>query len=160
MIHLGQILPHSEFGQWLTRLARQAEVIVEVGTWHGEGSTRCIANGLARPSQRFWTVEQDTNVCERARSRYNDLRITFVNAHCLDVIDKLPATIDLLLLDGHDEQTDAEFDALWERCKWIALDDTCTRKNKRQVEILIQKQWKRIAGCDTERHGWAIFQRP
>jgi len=74
----GQILPGSKFGNVLTDLAKQATFIVEIGTWHGEGSTRCLANGLTRPEQRLWTVESDKAVHEGAKARYSDPRITFL----------------------------------------------------------------------------------
>lgn len=55
----GQILPGSEFGNLLTHLATESEMIVEIGTWFGGGSTKCLQLGLVRPSQRFVTVEFD-----------------------------------------------------------------------------------------------------
>lgn len=157
---LGQILPDSAFGRKLTELARQSETIVEVGTWHGEGSTRCLANGLVRPTQRFWTIEQDKACWEEARARYLDKRITFINAHVIEIFRDLAIPIDLLLLDGHDEQTDDEFDAVHAKCGIIALDDTNERKNRRQLKLLTDWRWKLVASDSNDRNGWAIFQRP
>lgn len=54
----GQILPDSPFGRVLTDLASQSENILEVGTWKGGGSTRCIAEGMRKGSV-FVTVEAD-----------------------------------------------------------------------------------------------------
>lgn len=48
---------------------------------------------------------------------------------CPNVLHELPQDIDLLLLDGGEFSTKAEFDLLSPRCtKWVVLDDTKTRK--------------------------------
>lgn len=48
---------------------------------------------------------------------------------CPNVLHELPQDIDLLLLDGGEFSTKAEFDLLSPRCtKWVILDDTKTRK--------------------------------
>lgn len=66
----GQILPGSEFGNLLTRLATEAEVIVEIGTWYGGGSTKCLQLGMIRPGQKLFTVELDAEKARLASSDY------------------------------------------------------------------------------------------
>ena len=45
---LGQVLPSSSLGLWITALATDPEVSValEIGTWKGEGSTRCLVDAI------------------------------------------------------------------------------------------------------------------
>lgn len=157
----GQVLPDTRLGHWLTALAAQSSVIVEIGTWKGLGSTLCIANGLCHSKQHFYTIEADEACWNEARSRYNDSRIHFVKGHCLEVLDKLPSRIDLLLLDGHDETTDAEFDALASRATIIVLDDTKTRKNARQRGLILENpsRFSLIADYPDDRNGWLAARR-
>lgn len=158
--NLGQILPGSTFGNLLTSLAERSEIILEVGTWHGEGSTRCLASGLCRPEQQLWTVEQDLACYEEARSRHVDPRIRFVCGKTLEVIDVLPSNMDLLLLDGDDLSTYQEWQALAPRSRWVAMDDTNEQKNRTSRAESIQAGWKILADHPEDRNGWAVFERP
>lgn len=158
----GQILPGSEFGDLLTELAKQCERIVEIGTWHGLGSTLCLSRGLVRTTQRLWTIEQSYEMWTEARGYYpREHRMRFLCAHAVDVIDELPNGIDLVLLDGHDEQTDFEFDLLLPKLtRFVALDDTNVRKNQRQVRLATEWGWRVIKiGAPGVRHGWAVYER-
>lgn len=74
----GQILPESNFGQVLTRLASLSNTIVEIGCWHGGGSTKCLAAGLVRPEQRMWSIDQSPEMVKEARVVNPDERITFL----------------------------------------------------------------------------------
>lgn len=74
----GQILPHSTFGRTLTRLAMNSNTIVELGCWHGGGSTKCLADGLVRPEQRMWSIDTSPQMIAEARGRNPDERITFL----------------------------------------------------------------------------------
>lgn len=157
---LGQILPESDFGQWLTRISRDCDKIVEIGTWRGMGSTLCIANGLVRPEQLFITIEKDVARWWEAKRRHKDKRILFLRGDALNLIHLLPNKIDLLLFDGDDLTTNDEFDALKDRCLHVALDDTNETKNRRQMELLSKDDaWTLVAGNNKDRNGWAIFKR-
>lgn len=50
----GQIQLHSEFGSFLTEIVQDVryKTILEVGTWKGNGTTRCIVEGLIKRFQR------------------------------------------------------------------------------------------------------------
>lgn len=74
----GQILPESNFGRVLTRLAEHSNTIVELGCWRGGGSTRCLAAGLVRPEQRMWSIDISPQMIAEARERNPDVRITFL----------------------------------------------------------------------------------
>jgi predicted O-methyltransferase YrrM len=158
----GQILPDSEFGDLLTSLATQSQTILEIGTWHGKGSTLCLARGLKRPDQHMWTVDRDKAVWEEARGYYkHEPRITFLNARTVDVLTQLPIEFDLVLFDGADEDTNEEFDLLLPRLnRFVALDDTNVQKNERQVKLLTAWNWKLIKHRTGDRNGWAVFERP
>jgi methyltransferase family protein len=155
----GQILPGSAFGNALTELARKSSTIVEAGTWHGQGSTKCLAAGLEHPDQRMWSIEPD-NTCfsEASTCWQHESRITFIHGHTLDVLDQLPDRIDLLLLDGDDWTSFAECGALHSRCKWIALDDTNEMKNKNTRESLMAEGWIVLHDEPRDRHGWTVFE--
>lgn len=159
----GQILPGSAFGDLLTELTKRSERIVEIGTWHGLGSTLCLSRGLLRATQLMWTIEQDKAVCEKAQRHYRDKpRIMFLNMRGVEALEHLPSEIDLMLFDGHDEHTDTEFDLYLPRLtRFVALDDTNTRKNARQLGVLRDAlRWRVVRHCPEERNGWAVFERP
>jgi hypothetical protein len=75
---IGQILPESNFGRVLTRLAKNSNTIVELGCWRGGGSTKCLADGLVRPEQRMWSIDTSPQMIAEARDRNPDDRITFL----------------------------------------------------------------------------------
>jgi len=156
----GQILPSSTFGEWLIKCAYGANTIVEVGTWHGLGSTLCLSMGLVRPEQRLWTIEEDMDRHTEAQTYYNDPRITFIHGQALEVLDQLPPVIDLLLLDGDDLTTDREWNALKDRTFTVALDDTRERKNRRQRELILSDpEWRVLVDVWQDRNGWMIAAR-
>lgn len=157
----GQILPDSEFGDLLTELSKKSETILEIGTWHGQGSTLCLARGLVRPTQRMWSVDKSKAMRDEAASYYpSERRIQFLNVEAIEILDELPS-MHLVLFDGDDESTDAEFDAILPRLsKYVALDDTNVRKNSRQVNILKQcLGWRVVKHRTGDRNGWAVFEK-
>lgn len=160
MSERGQIEPSSEFGQELTRLAKDSERIVEIGSFFGEGSTLCLAHGLIRPTQRMYVVEQSQEMWFASSRFHQDHRIRFIREHTFEALSELPPFIDLMLFDGGDLTTDQEFDLLYSRCgKYIALDDINERKNRRQFAAL---KFLRpiIRECHYDRNGWAVFGPP
>lgn len=74
----GQILPESNFGQVLTKLASLSNTIVEIGCWRGGGSTKCLALGLVRPDQRMWSIDISPEMVAEAKAGNPDPRITFL----------------------------------------------------------------------------------
>lgn len=76
----GQIRPESAFGSLLTRLAEESDIIVEIGTFFGNGSTLCLWKGLKRPEQRLITFEVDAAKITIAKAFYPaEKRIEFVH---------------------------------------------------------------------------------
>lgn len=55
----GQINLDSNFGKLIYMLARQQNTIVEIGTWNGLGSTKCIIEALKTRTDnyQFYTIE-------------------------------------------------------------------------------------------------------
>lgn len=74
----GQILPDTNMGRVLTRLAMNSNTIVELGCWRGGGSTKCLASGLVRPDQRMFAIDTSPQMIAEARERNPDERITFL----------------------------------------------------------------------------------
>lgn len=74
----GQILPESNFGQVLTKLASLSNTIVEIGCWRGGGSTKCLALGLVRPEQKMWSIDISPEMVAEAKAGNPDPRITFL----------------------------------------------------------------------------------
>lgn len=190
----GQIRPGSPFGDCLTRIAMESEVIVETGTWMGLGSTYCIALGLIRPTQHFWTVEMCKPQYDHARAFYLDEpRITLIHGTLVlpeevppftypdpefkkyydieteinkttpYVLDQIPLQIDLLLIDGGAWSGPVEFQKLWQRANYIAMDDTNPEresKNDANRRFLLKRpDWKCIEDHLKDRNGWAVFKR-
>lgn len=159
----GQIHPNSKFGKVLTELAKASNNIVEIGTWRGLGSTKCLHLGMVRPDQRMWTIELCEAQHNEAKTYYDDPRIRFllgtlvrawevpafeypdqsfkqyydveveINANAPYVFRKLPETIDLLLIDGGSWSGEIEFKKLAPRSKIIALDDTNPKREIKNV---------------------------
>jgi len=76
------------------------------------------------------------------------------------VNDKVPDSIDFLILDGSEFATRAEFLKLRDRSKHIFLDDTSIRKNKlNRQELLDDPRFEVIEDHPSDRNGWALFSR-
>lgn len=77
-----------------------------------------------------------------------------------NVLDSVPNQIDLLLLDGGEFSTYAEFLLLQPRVsKWLLLDDTKVRKGFKIVELLKEQTDFHLVYESDERNGVAIFRR-
>lgn len=68
----GQMGLGGRIGSELNGLARRPDVekVLEIGTYDGEGSTYCIADGLSRSTGRLRSMEVDAGLYRRARSFY------------------------------------------------------------------------------------------
>lgn len=74
----------------------------------------------------------------------------------------LPKDIDVLLLDGGEFTSYAEYKRLAARAKVIFLDDAQTAIKNRRVrqEMLASGEWKTIIDVAGERNGWGVYCRP
>ena len=78
--NVGQITPECNMGKFLTDIAKNSELstYLEVGTWNGLGSTRCIIDGLKQRAPyakkyTFYSLECNTDKCNYARELYKDI---------------------------------------------------------------------------------------
>lgn len=70
---------------------------------------------------------------------------------------------EVVLLDGAEYLTQFEFDRVFKACPSVQvylLDDTLTAKTPFINSYLLNDpDWTRVAYSDTERNGWAVFER-
>jgi hypothetical protein len=76
------------------------------------------------------------------------------------VLEQVPQFVDLLILDGGEFSSQAEFFALRDRIAgWVILDDIRTRKNKKVFSFLVRDDSFCLMWVTDERNGAAIFRR-
>jgi hypothetical protein len=203
----GQINNNTEFGQILYDLSCNKEYTsyVEIGTWDGQGSTKCIMDGLLsrkdlsilyslETNKKFYDIAcdywapqlamydvpklnliygriveatdissvEDIQQYDEYDSRYLDWRSEDEENYqkCENVIDKLPEQIDVLLLDGGEFTSYAEYSVLKDRTKVLVLDDTRVYKNKKvRSELIGNDNWKLLYDNLQDRNGTTIFER-
>ena len=94
----GQITLKSKIGQFLFMAGKNKTIqsYLEVGTWNGYGSTRCIIEGLKRrnedtPSYVFYSLECNPEKCKQAQDLYKDIP----NVHILNEVflNNMPSDI-------------------------------------------------------------------
>jgi hypothetical protein len=76
------------------------------------------------------------------------------------VLDNLPPSIDLLLLDGGEFSSWAEFVTLKDRLsKWLFLDDTHVRKNRAVRDWALNSPESPFISVfeSDDRNGWSVF---
>lgn len=80
--------------------------------------------------------------------------------HSRNVLNELPETIDLLILDGGEYTTYPEWIKLKDRTKIVVLDDSAILKCQRiRQEILDSNQYITLHDDLEDRNGYAVFQR-
>jgi hypothetical protein len=102
----------------------------------------------------------DRNLSDDERFWIEGDRASILGAPC--VLDQVPDTIDLLLLDGGEFSTWSEFEVLRNRLtKYLFLDDTQVRKNRAVQKWLLTSPDSRfvLAYESTDRNGWSVFIR-
>jgi len=208
----GQINRGSNPGEFIYKLGKDPKnkTFVEIGTWNGEGSTKCFMDALLErdddsilhsieshsvfydKAKIFWlpvtnsfrgeklnlilgriiepseimTIEEINN-CEIGPPPHSDWQdwhsgdiMWYNKKDCVNVIDELPESIDVLLLDGGEFSSYAEYEKLKDRCKIILLDDSNTLKNYYvKKEMLKSKNWKILQDYSNERNGFIGFER-
>lgn len=101
--NVGQITMNCNMGKYLHGVAKDASItsILEVGTWNGRGSTRCIASGLAArdasaPPCVFYSLECNPDKCKAAQELYASqpnihiLNEVFLNDQPADIEEIFP----------------------------------------------------------------------
>ena len=68
---MGQINIDSKFGEYLFNLAsdKQYKTFLEVGTWNGQGSTKCLLSGILQnnPDAKLYSLEANPNMFQQAK---------------------------------------------------------------------------------------------
>jgi hypothetical protein len=89
----GQINLEQEFGQIIFQLASNIEnqVLVDIGTWNGLGSTRCFIEGMKNnKSSKLFTIENNSEKMEAAKKIWSELietenlDVNFLNGSLID----------------------------------------------------------------------------
>tara|TARA_R110000851_G_scaffold6661_1_gene26664 strand:+ start:3099 stop:3758 length:660 start_codon:yes stop_codon:yes gene_type:complete len=201
----GQINRGTFFGDQIYSLSfnNNFKNYVEVGTWNGQGSTKCFMDALLQRNDEstLYSLEANAEFYNQAKRYWDPLVLTvrtitpklhllygriieageLVSAEevlthsrfhqhpwlqwrnrnikeygqCENVIHQLPAEIDVLLLDGGQFSTRAEFHRLKDRTKIVLLDDTQSFKTERAREDMITDpdNWTTIFDDVYDRHG-------
>jgi hypothetical protein len=198
----GQINGGTFLGNMINVLSRMDQFInyVEVGTWNGQGSTKCFMDGLnvrQDDDSCLFSIEADKMFYEQAKQYWSSLKLNqpqklkllcgrIIELHelisvdethslepewkiadvenyeeCENIIDKLPDVIDVLLLDGGEFSTYAEFEKLKGRTNVILLDDTVCTKNKKVRANIIEDGdvWKIVYDNPQDRNGVMVVCR-
>jgi hypothetical protein len=83
--NIGQITPESEIGNKIIDFVSNDSVhsILEIGTWNGHGSTRCIIEGLKQKNSFvFYSLEANADKSAYAKNLYKDID----NVHILNEV--------------------------------------------------------------------------
>lgn len=83
----GQLGASTPVGQFLTKIVQNPEFknFIEVGTWSGRGSTKCIMNGLVQRSDKtsFYSLEADKGRCQSGQDFWATQEKGNVDLHLL-----------------------------------------------------------------------------
>lgn len=207
----GQIGRDSDFGKKIYELCKLEHVntIVEIGTWNGQGSTKCVMDALIEKiteKTEFYSLEANKEMYEKAKIYWDNflslrnfiIKEKIILLHgkiiekndlmsieelkklvdydsrwdiwleedkksldsCKNVLKQIPEKIDLLILDGGEFSTLAEFKILGKRSKYIACDDTRMLKCREIRNILLKdEQHVCLVDNQNERNGFSIFKK-
>lgn len=201
----GQINIGTELGDIIYELCKRDDIIniVDIGTWNGLGSTRCIYQSIIDNSKKNYVVksiEASTHLYEIAKNNIPQLdNFTLINGRIIEstdlvdidkcsdhffteysrdmqkgwlqddiknynnisnVLSELPKKIDLLILDGGEFSSLAEFNILKDITRFIILDDTKCIKNY-EVSNLIRdnKESYNIIVDSNDRNGFLVAEK-
>ncbi len=197
-MEIGQINRGSRCGEAIFELCCRPTVqnVIEVGTWNGMGSTKCVIDAMSINSNLcFTSIESNTAWHSKAISNLRDASDVFGNRLRLvhgtlspidsldtdnlinqeaqwladdkrnigtapDVRGVMPAGIDVAILDGGEFSGWADYCAIKDSAKYIVIDDTKTRKNRRVRESLLSNpEFLTVFDEQGDRYGWCIFER-
>lgn len=147
-------------------MAKRSQPCVAFSLEANEGFFRIAQNNLGRRAQVeliFGTIvsAEDLDTADLSLAEQGWLEQDLADlGRAPIVLDRLPEKIDLLILDGGEFSSWAEFETLEDRLRsYLVLDDVNVRKNKR-VEAFVRgkAEWSLLAkGGD--RNGWSIWER-
>jgi hypothetical protein len=90
---------------------------------------------------------------------YSQDQVDYRESPC--VVDSLPSSVDVIVLDGGEFSTTEDWEVLKTRNPWIAaLDDTAVIKCQAiREELLNDPRYIVIHDHSEDRNGWAVFER-
>lgn len=203
---VGQINRGSKLGEIIYNLCLQDDVrnIVEIGTWNGMGSTKCIYDALSEKKEYLvYSLECNKefyNICiknyeslpnlnnfnivlgtiispdENIDPMYNFDDVFFKEysrniqrswyiqdlENCKNVpnvLNIIPDVIDLLILDGGEFSSLAEYQKLKDRTTYFILDDTNTIKNNEVSNIIRNDKGYQVIHDSNERNGFLVAKK-
>lgn len=195
----GQIQITDSLGKWIFDLCKREDVktIVEIGTWNGQGSTRCVYEAIKGTGKILYSLEIDSEMYKQAIAEYplNDPNLKLIYGKVTDavidlndypayffsqyskpvheswlkvdltrakkapvVLPSLPTAIDLLILDGGEFFSEAEYRLLKDRSRIIVADDTGCIKNFKVRQDMI-KHRKIIVDAPSMRNGFVVCEK-
>lgn len=204
---LGQINRNNFLGNLIYEYASRPDIIniVDIGTWNGYGSTKCIIDAFidTKKNNKFMSIEANKEQFLQAQNNLSTYT-QYVNlvygtiagvddlisiesieesnrffrlyskslqlqwrqhsvselSQAPDVTYLIPSTIDLLILDGGEYSTYAEFLKLKDRTKIFILDDTETFKNCYTKEYILNnpKTFNVLYNNTSERQGILVAE--
>jgi len=192
----GQINRGSILGEKVYNLAKRNDVntIVDIGTFNGMGSTKCIYDAVKGTEKLVYSLECNKDRWEEAKrnlgklpKNFNLIHGTIVDSNELisilenlkneifkdwlradlawlestpNVLNQLPEKIDLCIIDGGEFSGHKEFLKLWQRCRFIVLDDTLTNKHSESRKFILDRLGKFTILSDNlkERNGFLICE--
>jgi hypothetical protein len=201
---VGQIMRGSDLGNIIYDLCAQDDIknIVDIGTWNGMGTTKCIYDSIIENNKKDYMVislesnpifyeiavgnipkidnfnlvlgrivEEDELIdveeCDDSFFNNSDrdpqrgwLLDDITNYKMIEnVLDIIPITIDLLILDGGEFSSLSEYNKLKDRTKYIILDDTNTIKNNKVADIIRKNNDYKIIADSNSRNGYLIAKK-
>lgn len=191
----GQINRGSELGEIIYDYAKNKKYksFLEIGTWNGEGSTRCFIDGLLTRNDEYSFISLETSKdFFDAATAYNKkilnpkINIVYgriienedlitdspIDRHkqflkedqfdysiCPNVWENIQRQFDVVLLDGGEFSTFAEYKKLEPLTKIFLLDDSKMLKNNLVVKSLSENNnWTQIKNSNA-RNGFAIYEK-
>jgi hypothetical protein len=116
-----------------------------------------LFGSILKPSE-IPTVEQISHKQGFIKEWYDQDVQAITTSAC--VLDQIPSEIDMLILDGGEYTTYAEFVILKSRTKIVFLDDTTTFKcSLIRQELLVDPAYLCVADVVNDRNGYAVFRK-
>jgi hypothetical protein len=204
---VGQVNRGSKLGEIIYNLCLQDDIknIVEIGTWNGMGTTKCIYDAISEKKGEYlvYSLECNTEFHNIALINYknlpklnnfnmilgtiitpeenkdpkNNYEDIFFNQYSREVqnywylqdlenckkvpnvLSIIPDSIDLLILDGGEFSSFAEYQKLKNRTRYFILDDVNTIKNN-EIAILMRKDSNyQIIHDSDDRNGFLVSKK-
>ena len=100
---IGQITEDSAAGKWISKVSRLDGVrtIVEVGTWNGMGSTRCVIDAIKGTDISFMSIEASEYMCNMARANLpkDSENVSLLHGHISDELIDVDTLGDIFFSD-------------------------------------------------------------